>query len=209
MNNSFKPWDTALLQDATTTQKTRIGAPEQLQPKVENSTTPCGNNLKYLSSCEPTYWPSDMNKQPDVLDFCVTKGIATQNVSEDSCLELTSDHTPIIVTLHTRVQQQPKKPSLYNKNTDWETFGTVIETQINLKMLLKTEAEVEDAVYNLKTAIQQAAWHATPPLREQHFYRDCPECVKQTKGQTRSPEIMAKLTCTTRQTNLQQDSLGI
>ena len=87
-----------------------------------------------------------MNKQPDLLDFCVTKGIATQKVSVDSCLELTSDHTPTIVTIHTRVQQQPKKPSLYNKNTDWEIFRTLLETQINLKIPLKTEAEVEDAV---------------------------------------------------------------
>jgi len=31
----------------------------------------------HLPSCQPTYCPSDMNKQPDLLDFCVTKGIAT------------------------------------------------------------------------------------------------------------------------------------
>jgi hypothetical protein len=24
---------------------------------------------------EPTYWPSDRNKLPDLVDFCVTKGI--------------------------------------------------------------------------------------------------------------------------------------
>jgi hypothetical protein len=91
-----------------------------------------------------------MNKQPD-LDFCVTKDIATLKVSVDSCLELTSDHTPIIVSIHTRFQQQPKRPSLHNKNTDWEVFRTLLETQISLKIPLKTEAEVEDAVYNLTT----------------------------------------------------------
>jgi len=156
------------------------------------------HNLQHLSSCQPTYWPSDMNKQPDLLDFCFTKGIATQKVSVDSCLELTSDHTPIIVTIHTRVQQQPKKPSLYNKNTDWEIFRTLLETQINLKIPLKTEAEVEDAVYNLTTAIQQAAWQATPPLREQHFYHDCPESVKHKLRDKRAArKKMAKLTCTT------------
>jgi exonuclease III len=35
------------------------------------------NNLHHLSSNQPTYWPSDMTKQPDLLDFCVTKGIVT------------------------------------------------------------------------------------------------------------------------------------
>ena len=58
------------------------------------------NNLQRISSCQPTYWPSDMNKQPDLLDFCITKGIALQKVSVKSCLELTSDHTPILVTMH-------------------------------------------------------------------------------------------------------------
>jgi hypothetical protein len=33
------------------------------------------NNLKHLSMREPTYWPSDRNRLPDLVDFCVTKGI--------------------------------------------------------------------------------------------------------------------------------------
>ena len=65
------------------------------------------NNLQHLSSGQPTYWPSDTAKQPDLLDFCIT-----QNASVESCLELTSDHTPIIVNMHTYFLQQPKKPSL-------------------------------------------------------------------------------------------------
>jgi hypothetical protein len=32
-------------------------------------------NLKHLSTGEPTYRPSDRNKLPDIVDFCVTKGI--------------------------------------------------------------------------------------------------------------------------------------
>jgi hypothetical protein len=33
------------------------------------------NNLKHLTMREPTYWPSDKNKLPDLVDFCVTKSI--------------------------------------------------------------------------------------------------------------------------------------
>jgi hypothetical protein len=33
------------------------------------------NNLKHLSTGEPTYWPSDRNNLPDLVDLCVTKGI--------------------------------------------------------------------------------------------------------------------------------------
>jgi hypothetical protein len=92
------------------------------------------NNLQHISSCQPTYWPSDMTKQPELLDFCITKGIATQKISVESCLELTSDHTPIIVNSYTLLLQQPIKPSRYNKNTDCEVFRELIETQINLKI---------------------------------------------------------------------------
>jgi hypothetical protein len=34
-------------------------------------------NYLYLSTGSPTYWPTDGNKTPDLLDFSVTKGIST------------------------------------------------------------------------------------------------------------------------------------
>jgi hypothetical protein len=33
------------------------------------------NNLRHLYTGEPIYWPSDWNKLPDLMAFCVTKGI--------------------------------------------------------------------------------------------------------------------------------------
>jgi hypothetical protein len=35
------------------------------------------NNLKHLSTGEPTYWPSDRNKLRDLVDFCV-KGYSSR-----------------------------------------------------------------------------------------------------------------------------------
>jgi len=58
------------------------------------------NNLQYLSTRQPTFWPNDTNRQPDLLDFCITKGINIQKFETNSCLELSSDHTPILVTMH-------------------------------------------------------------------------------------------------------------
>jgi hypothetical protein len=34
------------------------------------------NNLNILSTGETTYWPTDSNKIPDLLDFAVIKGIS-------------------------------------------------------------------------------------------------------------------------------------
>jgi hypothetical protein len=33
------------------------------------------NNWKHLSTAEPTYWSSDRNKLPDLVDFCVRKKV--------------------------------------------------------------------------------------------------------------------------------------
>lgn len=33
------------------------------------------NNLIFLTTRQPTYWPSDPNKIPDLLDFCIAKGL--------------------------------------------------------------------------------------------------------------------------------------
>jgi hypothetical protein len=53
------------------------------------------NNLKHLSTGEPTYWPSDRNKLPALVDFCVTKGIPQDFDVAKSCFDLFSglDHT--------------------------------------------------------------------------------------------------------------------
>jgi hypothetical protein len=50
-------------------------------------------NCNYLSTGELTYWPSDHNKLPDLLDFFIYKGIATNYAQIESNHKLSSDHT--------------------------------------------------------------------------------------------------------------------
>ena len=38
------------------------------------------NRLNYLTIYEPTYWPTDTNKIPDLLDFFITKNISPRYV---------------------------------------------------------------------------------------------------------------------------------
>jgi hypothetical protein len=49
-------------------------------------------HLHHLSTGEPTYWPSDRNKLPNLLDFCVLKGIPHDSALTRSCFNLSSDH---------------------------------------------------------------------------------------------------------------------
>lgn len=48
---------------------------------------------KAVSTGEPTYWPIDRRKIPDV-DFCIIQNINKQYLNAKSCLELSSDHSP-------------------------------------------------------------------------------------------------------------------
>ena len=67
------------------------------------------NNLNFISTGQPTYWPTDPKKIPDLIDFCITKGINTKNCVTEMSLNLTSDHTPVLVTLNTSFTTVKKK----------------------------------------------------------------------------------------------------
>jgi hypothetical protein len=67
------------------------------------------NNLSYLPTGQPTYCPTDRRKMPDIIDFCVTKGLNTKKFLVETSLDLTSDRTPIIVTMYAQVIEKPKK----------------------------------------------------------------------------------------------------
>lgn len=67
------------------------------------------NNLNYLSTGQPTYWQTDRRKKPDIIDFCITKGLDKRKFLVESSLDLTSDHTPIIVTLYAQIQKKPER----------------------------------------------------------------------------------------------------
>jgi exonuclease III len=57
----------------------------------------------YLSTGASTYWPTDANKIPDLLDFFITNGISAKYANFQSNYDLNSDHTPIIVTISTTI----------------------------------------------------------------------------------------------------------
>ena len=56
-------------------------------------------NLDVISTGELTYWPTDISKTPNLINFFVTKGISTSTATCKSCFELSSDHSPVILTL--------------------------------------------------------------------------------------------------------------
>jgi len=95
------------------------------------------------------------------------------------CLELTSDHTPILITVFTHALGKPKKPSLYSKTTDWNCFRETLDEQLTLTIPLKTEIDIDEAVENITKAIQNAAWQAIPDSNDQTYTEESPITIQQ------------------------------
>jgi hypothetical protein len=113
------------------------------------------NNLEHLSTGHTTYWPSDMNKIPDLVDVCVTKGISPDLAVAQSFFDL-SYHSPILVNLTSSVIHHDPPPSLSSRRTDWDYFSHLIHHRLLLQIPLKTPADVEAAVQLFTDTVQWA-----------------------------------------------------
>ena len=157
------------------------------------------NNCEFHSAGKPTYWPSDTNKIPDLIDFYVTKGIFEDYMYLENSEGLSSDHSPVIMTLSTTIINKESLPMLTNYKTNWNQFQKLIEEQINLQVPLKTPVQLEDELELFNSVIQQAAWESTPSIytgfrKNQNYPLEVRELVREKRKarkiwqRTRSPE---------------------
>ena len=64
----------------------------------------------------------------------------------ESCQDLSSDHSPVIITLSTNILYNKEPPALTSRYTNWEFFRTIIAEEINLNISLKNETDINEAV---------------------------------------------------------------
>jgi hypothetical protein len=119
--------DTATSED---TKHTDWGSRLIIHRGLELLKTMEGNILKHLSMGEPTYWPSDRNKLLDLVDFCATKGIPQNFTVAKSCFDLSSNHSPVLITLTAHALNQEKQSSLRNRHTNWDDFRCLINQRL-------------------------------------------------------------------------------
>ena len=79
-------------------------------------------------------------------------------LSSESCFELSSDHSPIIVTTNINFNQEVAFAQLHNKQTNWTQFREITECSLPLKIALKCDQDIEDAVEACNSVIQNAGW---------------------------------------------------
>lgn len=119
----------------------------------------------YHSTGKPTYWPSDRNKIPDLLDFYITRKIPGNFIKIEENYDLNSDHSPVILILSENIIKRENIPTLCNKRTDWESFKIELNDRIQLNGLLKTKEQIEYETEKLVMDIQQTAWNNTPEIK--------------------------------------------
>ena len=116
-----------------------------------------------LSTATPTYWPSDPQKTPDLLDFFITHRLSESYLEITASYDLSSDHSPIIATVSETIITKPPPPHLHTRSTNWEKYKEMIQQGTNLNIRLKTPYDIETATKAFITLLQHAAKQATPP----------------------------------------------
>ncbi|KAL4136280.1 hypothetical protein QTP88_007828 [Uroleucon formosanum] len=135
--------------------------------RVENT---CGRmfknvlqNKRYtvISPPGPTYWPSHRNRHPDILDLFLST-IPRHIISTIKNLDYPAcDHSPVFLQLNGKITLKPPRPTLAKGPVNWELFSENLQNSTNLKISLKTDEQIEEAVQNLTTSIQTAVYNSS------------------------------------------------
>ncbi|GBP69360.1 hypothetical protein EVAR_53437_1 [Eumeta japonica] len=89
-------------------------------------------------------------------------GSRITNTLIKSSLDGSSDHTPVILILSPiAIPHDSGTDYLHNSKTDWDCFREYLESNIDLKLSLKTNEEVDNASLYITNLIQVAAWTST------------------------------------------------
>jgi len=82
------------------------------------ATIKLNNKLDYVSPGSPTYWPTDPRKVPDLIVIALTKNIPRNIISAKTLSDLSSDHSPVLLTLlqSTKTTEHPLRLTSHRTN---------------------------------------------------------------------------------------------
>jgi len=91
----------------------------------------------YSAPNTPTYFPSDINRLPYILDILVTKSIQF-SVTPESLSELDSDHNPVKIHLNSPLQFYRSNNSLFKGKSNWRIYSDYLNKKINITKNINT-----------------------------------------------------------------------
>lgn len=91
------------------------------------------SNTSYAISASsvPTYFHTDSNRQPKILDILLVKSIPFTCV-QVSLAELDSDHTPVKISFKMSLQHYRSNNALIKGKPNWTTFSNLIHKNFKL-----------------------------------------------------------------------------
>jgi hypothetical protein len=123
------------------------------------------SRLTVLSPNSPTYWPSSVFRHPDLLDIFIARGISPLDTHCESFADLSSDHSPVLLTLSVVPLPRQYPPSLTAGIMDWNRFRELVSLNTDLSVKLKSIEELETAVDQFTRNVQQASWNSCTPYQ--------------------------------------------
>lgn len=169
------------------------------------------NELKcdVTSTRSPTYWPSDQHKVPDLIDFFIYKNLSSNYLQTKQSYDMNSDHSAIYLEISENVLYKENTLTLVNKHTDWESFKIELNSNIDLRVPLKTPEQLNIDLDKFIKLIQQTAWKNTPVVKKRAsrntYPREITKLIHEKRQQrnqwhqTRSPQDKTKLNKLTKQ----------
>lgn len=103
--------------------------------------------------------------------------MGTKKFKVETCL-MSSDHSPVSVTINSLISNKEKQPILHNQRTDWELFRIKLDETISLDCPLKTATNIDMVGENLTKIIQAAAWFSTPNMKTTHYSEYIPIAIE-------------------------------
>ena len=117
------------------------------------------NCLDVISPGQPTYWPTDPRKIPDLIDFAISRNVDRNSISTEISFDLSSDHSPVIVTYYGKnIPKSPENIPFYK--TNWLKYKKFISSHIHTNPNIQCEGEINECVNDFTSLIISALDHS-------------------------------------------------
>jgi hypothetical protein len=118
---------------------------------------------------EPTYFPSDVKRQPDILDILLIKSIPF-NCTQETLAELDSDHIPVKIKINSSSQSYQSNNSLIKSKRNWNIFSNKFNTNLRISKTIPTIQATEQMSEHLTAVITDTARTCSKPTLQNTKY---------------------------------------
>ncbi|VVC32987.1 Endonuclease/exonuclease/phosphatase [Cinara cedri] len=121
------------------------------------------HNWSHLVPTGPTYWPTHINRHPDILDFFIYSLPSNLPLAISNIMDLSSDHTPVKLVIDGVTNQIPIRSFLISSPINWTHYKKYLSDNTKLGIPLKTAIDIEQASVTFVEMIQSAAKLSSRP----------------------------------------------